>query len=405
MSIDLTKTLEALQRKINSFDSTGDEYDLKYLLKAALRGERSTVYTYATEGDLPNLLDDSAGGFENEMLVYAKDSKQFYFQDFQNKLWKPAVVNYPPWLGSNGGFVYGAQPSAIVSTIRYFPFANPFTSASAVGNLTTGRVHTVAARDYINEKSYICGGTTAFTDGTVVATIDSHPNATQSLNVTNVGSLSGPSMQGGSASSMTDAYVQRQNGTFATPRSDIDKVQFSDGSTSGVDFGDLFSPWSSYKAAGITDAKNQRGFFRTDNTSTGYISFPFSSEIGFVGSTFIPRPATPGTGFGATASDTYGYVNGGGVFEKFPFASGSSVTDIAPLNSFFLNDFGNGGGGSETAGFFWGKWNSPVPFSAPGRNGVLTFPWSSDVMINGNPPGELIGTNPYSFNFVSGSHF
>ena len=106
MSIDLTKTLEALQRKINSFDSTGDEYDLKYLLKAALRGERSTVYTYATEDDLPNLLDDSAGGFENEMLVYAKDSKQFYFQDFQNKLWKPLPAT-GFYQGSNSSFQAG----------------------------------------------------------------------------------------------------------------------------------------------------------------------------------------------------------------------------------------------------------------------------------------------------------
>lgn len=403
MSIDLTKTLEVLQRKINSFDSTGDEYDLKYLLKAALRGERSTVYHYNTEDDLPNLLDDSAGGFDNEMLVYAKDSKQFYFHDFQNKLWKSVDLNVSPWTGSNAGFIYGSNPSpgptGSISAVQSYPFVTPFTQSSQVGNLTIARNSQAGVRNYIGEESYVAGGTNNVP--TVdYDTIEKHPNTTGSIPVVDVGSLSTPAYWNTGSSSYTHGFVHKGGSAPGQqPTDKIDKFQFAS-SVSSSEVGSvgitvLYS---------ITDSINQKAVFRTISQyvpSSNYVIIPFSSNTPFTGPSigvFVPAPITTGRG-GATASDTDSYISGwypSVSFEKFSFAN--NTISVIPGNT--IGAVGNpGGSASSSAGYFAGNHTPTFPFTV--ANEVTSFPFATNTIVK---IGDLNPSNtPYDYS--ANGHF
>ena len=330
MSIDLTKTLEALQRKINSFDSTGDEYDLKYLLKAALRGERSTVYTYATEDDLPNLLDDSAGGFENEMLVYAKDSKQFYFQDFQNKLWKPLNSNIPDYVGDAYAYWGGGQTAP-----------NEATSGRYVDRLSVSSETVDTNWTQLTGGRYSGGSTTSGTSGYQIGGLF-FPAANfgtrkfQKFNfttgtATGLTDLSKNNQNSADASSIPYGYGWVTSSDTPGQRDDKDKHPFASDTPFSIS-GTLTVEIALYNRAGLHS--DQKGYIASGWQpspliySTQIQSFPManddnSSEI----TADLVRAHSGGEGVGGP--DGYGYVIGGYDAipptkvenERFPFAN------------------------------------------------------------------------------------
>lgn len=379
MSIDLTKTLESLQRKINSFDSTGDEYDLKYLLKAALRGERSTVYTYATEDDLPNLLDDSAGGFDNEMLVYAKDSKQFYFQDFQNKLWKPLPAT-GFYQGSNAGFLTGGSDPlpGVEYNMETFPFATDIHS-SIPGSLPSTTAIQGSSSSNSTSRGYIHSNLDPSNpppSTSRTSLIHSFPFAISTASLSEVGNLLYVSS---SAKGITDArgqqgfHVGGSDPLYPTPGvvfptltiSNINKFPFSSGNLSVTDHGNMTAPTSLHMGVGSpTKAIIYMGRdFPNDppRAPTQVEEFPFSSNVT---ATNIGPSSSYLLYRASVANEEYGYLAGGyrggnfdplntpglqsSLIEKFPFSSGATLITVGNLTAISGTMTSSSGGISST---------------------------------------------------------
>lgn len=360
MAIDITNVLDALQRKISSFDSSGDTFDLQYLLSSALRADRSSTIVYDTQQDLPDLLSDSDfAGREN--LAYVRSDETVYFKDYTNRLWKPLPTILYYNVGSNYGFSSGGGPGTTTGvTLDRFPLVAPFTTSTDIGDL--------------NPTSGI-------------------QDATSSTN------------------SFTEGFV---HGGVAPPGERVSKfnmINFTGSSTH------ITIPIRTIYSAGCSDLNELKGYNIAGvnpgpSITTAIHQYDFASTTprALVGNT--PNPVERNTGVSAA---TRGYWNGdlGGsttIFE-FPYSSSATVTSIGNLNPVSpplpapaAATF-TAGNSSKTNGYFSGGTREPginivaqiekFPFSAPFTNatdiGNLTVARHSASAVNSETEGFVSG--------------
>jgi len=401
MAFDLREVFTFLQKRAYAADSSEATQDLIYLLKSAMRGDQNPIYSYDTTADLPNLIDDSA---DPESVAYVRGEENLYFK--QAGEWKPArEYVIPPWTGSNGGFIYqGSQlsPNIYYSTVNYFPFTNPFTQTTAIGNTTTAKINSSSARDIEGGHNYVFGGFSAtppgFTNG-----IEKHISASSGLTVTNVGTLSNKSNSGSTCVSLSDAFVALTNtGEPATLTSIIDKVPFA--SDVGVNFGNKVSNRNG--TAGITDIQNSYGYWKGDNNTQDLTRFPFAAGTGFTSTSVIPSlpPALQTPQAISWSNNEKGYIASALApfhIESFPFANvtPSSLIDTNPggwgIGNFVYNR--GAGSASSTAGFFAGG-NPAHPIGI-----VSQLPFANDTVISSTTNCLTPPTNEGTG--VSGGHW
>lgn len=388
MAINITNVLDALQRKISSFDSSGNTQDLQYLLSGALRADRSSTIVYDRLNDLPDLTTDSDfAGQEN--MVYLRDKENLYFKDYTNRKWKPLPTILYYNVGSNYGFSSGGSPGTATITLNRFPFST-FTTATDIGDL--------------NPPFGIADGTSStnsFTEGFIYGATAPPGEGVKKFNMVNfTGSsthISIPSRLNFSAgcSDLNELKGYNIGGTIPVPAQTtaIDQFDFVS-TTARVTVGN--SPVGVYRNKGVSSAL--KGYWNGDGPTGSSIiyEFPYSSSvtvsnIGSLNPITSPLPA-PVNALDTTpnSSTLYGYFSGGlrgpgnaivSKIEKFPFTV--PFTNSSQIGDLTVARFGTSGTNSQTEGFSSGG----VSFPGPTVNTIDKFPFSSDT--NASDAGDL----------------
>jgi len=396
MAVDLKDVLKAVQKKAYSADSSQDTLDLFYLLKSAVRADQNPIYEAENDGALVSI---PALERTPSLIYYNKGSKSLYFS--LNNDWRKIEKPNETWPGSNGMFYYGGGLAGS-SDIIYWPFAVDFGSASYsnVGTLAETVEGSTGNRDYTNGNNYIHGGNIFPSPLGFSSMISRHPSASSGLTATSVGSLTGPSYNNASVSSISEGFVQisvRIPGVNNT--TSIEKYTYSSSVTAAA-AGNLtvISP----RAKGITDSVNQKGYFRVTPSSNAIEGFPFSSSVPFTltadGSSSELSPTFIAAG---TSSLEKGYIqtNGSVGSEKFSFADATPITvsTVPGVVPGKITSDGNGAA-SETDGYFTGRGD-------PNSGRATKFPFASDftaISVQNNVFGPLRTDGGV---YGTGSHF
>ena len=135
---DITRLLEAIQKKIDAVDSSASSGDLLRLLSAIRQSGEGSLLSYDNTYQIPNLLDDTP---DLGMITYTLDSDKLYFQKGS---WVGKELPIPPSQaqGSNFGYSSGGVnapgPTGPSNVIDKFPFSSD-ANATDVGDLTVAR--------------------------------------------------------------------------------------------------------------------------------------------------------------------------------------------------------------------------------------------------------------------------
>ena len=394
MAFNLTEVFTSLQKRIYNSDSDTNTQELLYFLKAALRGDQNTVYAVDTKSDLPNLLDDSA---DTESTIYVRSDEKLYFK--QSGQWKPLRPYQPPkFQGTSGAFVMGGgSTSPHEPTIQYYPFANPFTTTSAIGNLTVARGYATGVRDITSENSYVAGGYQTGGAGST-SILERFPNAISISSVTNVGNLSATSHNNAGIASPAFGFVH-MGIRAGVPTTKIDRFSFSSGATSGTDYGNITTSLGGQIA--ISDIANGKGYVRMNGTTME--AFPTAASSPFTATVAGNDPVipySPGEGGGWNSED-FGYWMNNSAVSKFPFAAATPIT-ISVIPGTPANDIiqVKGAPASSTTDGYIAGFSSPSP--AP-IGSVLKRPFANDTSSS-RTQNALVYTSP-NMQYVAGSHF
>lgn len=396
-SLDLKDVIRSAQKRTYQADSSGSTQDLIYLLKVAQRGDQNPIYSVDSDDALPFLLDSATSTLEKAPTIfYSKGSKNLYFA--KNNEWRP-LVKYTPleWVGTNGLFAYGGGTATVIDTIDYGSFASDTSPFTNIGSMTETKSYMSAARDYSNkDASYIIGGLGGVPGAK--STIEKHANSTSSSSGSSVGNLSVTSYRNSTVASATDAYTHLSN--TPTVVSAIDKFAF--GSTvTGVEVGDMLA--AAPTNLGITDAANQKGYFRRfSSTGIELEVFPFSTGVPFTTSLVSPYGATLPVGFATAAfsNPTQGYIGTGNEMERFNFGNDASVAYGNPTAPATTRLNGQGGGSaSETKGYLTG------PVASPAGNAIISLPFANDADTGVMTPGVFSPSPANPAASSGGSHF
>jgi hypothetical protein len=274
-----------------------------------------------------------------------------------------------PVLSSNEGFVAGGAGGSD-TIIESFPFSNPFTTATSIGNLS-------AAAPVVGNT-----GTSTDTDGYV-----SSPNGVDrfSFNAPYTSSIIGTFNRriGGSAQSTTDAYLAGGQPS-SNGGNHIDSFPFSTPFTTTTFVGSLGA--SKFDVGGhssATDGYISGGITPFPSTVLNTVEiFPFSSPItSSVGGTLSPQVYE----HSSVSSPTDGYVAGGrftnpGPFftnnvERFPFTtpfSGSTLVGDLTLNIKLM-----AGMQSDNDGYVAGGQTPASNPSPPADETINRFPFAA----------------------------
>ena len=175
---DITRLLEAIQKKIDAVDSSASSGDLLRLLSAIRQSGEGSLLSYDNTYQIPNLLDATP---DLGMITYTLDSDKLYFQR-GSWVGKELPITIIPFQGSNYGYVSGANPGGgALDTIDKYPFTSDG-NATDVGNLSVGRWQCAGQSSATH--GYTSGGYTTGRDDT----IDKFPFSTDA-NATDVGDL------------------------------------------------------------------------------------------------------------------------------------------------------------------------------------------------------------------------
>ena len=392
MAIDLKDVLIEVQKQAYAADSSQDTLDLFYLLKSAVRADQNPFKEVNTNLDLIAIpvLDRSP------TMYYSKENKNLYFS--KDNEWRALKKYIPDWYGTNGLFAYGGGTATNIDTIDYGSFATDTSPFTDIGSMSETKSYMSAARDYSSkDASYIIGG---FAGG-AKSTIEKHANSTSSTSGSSVGNLSVTSYRNSTVASTTDAYTHLSN-TPPNPTvvSAIDKFAF--GSTvTGVEVGDMLV--ASPTNLGVTDAVNQKGYFRRfSSTGIELEVFPFSSGVPFTTSLVSPYGATLPVGLATAAfsNPTQGYIGVNNLMERFNFGNDASVAygnPTAPATT-RLDDVG-AGSASETKGYLTGQ------VASPAGNAIISLPFANDADTGVMTPGVFSPSPANPGASSGGSHF
>ena len=105
---DITRLLEAIQKKIDAVDSSASSGDLLRLLSSVRQAGTGSLLSYDNQSQIPNLLDDTP---DPGMIAYTLDSDKLYFQKGS---WVGKVLPFPPFQGSTSGYSAGGQGSNVI---------------------------------------------------------------------------------------------------------------------------------------------------------------------------------------------------------------------------------------------------------------------------------------------------
>lgn len=355
MPINITPLLDALQAKLASADSDTaltDINTLNYLATYASKTNNVIRYPKISFLNIQGT-GDSADSYTGDFGYDISNNKYYFRTGFQwNELTlndSAAINQNRGQMGENGAFIYGGGTAGFPSSVQYYPFVSPFTTTSSIGTLTLARSYGTGARDFVNEKSYHVAGYAAGAQNLV----ESHPNASSGLTVSNVGNVSAPAYRVESVTSPTDCYVH-MGYRSESQSSAIDKFAYGS-SVTGSDFGDIPAVGESLNA--VEDIDAGKGYIRGASTNAIY-AFPFSSTVGFIASPEAVSPATTAATVGGAAycNPTHGYFQQDTGVEKMDFASGNpytvTVIESAPVAEPFLSH--QAPAASTTAGYVAG---------------------------------------------------
>ena len=362
---DITRLLEAIQKKIDAVDSSASSGDLLRLLSSVRQAGTGSLLAYTSVSQFPNLID---GTSDPEMIGYNIEDGKLYFQQ---DAWNYKTT--PPFQGSNHGYTSGGiGPSGNTDTIDKFSFTSNG-NATDVGNLTStsglgGAGQSSTANGYatsfqsfsskIDKISFASGG-----DATTSGDVGYSSNGLCGQSSTASGYASGYGYVNkfpfaADADAVDVANLDAGNGNGAGISSSFDGYVAGGGYNPGTTPIDKFPFATDANATDVGDLSVARGFMSGQNSSThGYISGGSAASLYNFSDTIDKFPfATHGTatdvgnlsvarGYGITAgqsSTTDGYACGGvalpapaypiqSVIDKFSFASNGNAANIGSL--------------------------------------------------------------------------
>ena len=395
MAIDITNVLDALQRKISSFDSSGDTFDLQYLLTSALRADRSSTIVYDTQQDLPDLLSDNDfAGQEN--LAYVRSDETVYFKDYTNRLWKP-LPTINSFLGDTSGFTAGGWQPGAVNQIESFSFASDANGASDWGDLSQALYNQIGFSDRGGGFGYSILGTggTTYIDqfptvspgnATDVANLGSNPNPyTDSPIRNNIG-----------AHSYTSGFnFHHENPGVNNVR--IDEFPFASNATSSAWPGEIFPSPTLKNEYGESVNDHGSGYawltglnFSPTAPTTDAKRFSYTNAV-----TASPvRTLIPGIAHvnSNVSSNTHGYHCSGfdgspplgdnRVF-KFPFALGDADTTATQVGDLASPIYLATSQSSLSAGYITGSADVPAPSTFDIRKIIFSSDTQTAAIVSG----------------------
>jgi hypothetical protein len=361
---DITRLLEAIQKKIDAVDSSASSGDLLRLLSSVRQAGTGSLLSYDNEIQLPNLLD---GTPDPGMIAYNLAGNKLYFQ--KGSWIGKEIPN--PFQGSNYGYISGANAGGGGDDrIDKYPFSSDDNSTD-VGNLSVGRWNCSGQSSATH--GYTAGGNTGHAYGGPVDTIDKFPFTSGFTTATDVGNLTAVRTTTSGQSSIPNGYGYNTGGGNV-----IEKFSFtSDGNSTSV--GNTLT--SREYATGQSSATH--GYTSGNYPITTDIDkFPFSSD----GNSTDVGDLTVGRGgnFGQSSA-THGYTAGGyspagndDPIDKFSFTSDGNATDVGDLSVARQNGAGSS---STTHGYSAGGYG-------PGTSNIIDkFPFSTDA--NATDVGDL----------------
>jgi hypothetical protein len=367
---DITNLLDIVQRKINAVDSSASTSDLLYLLSAIRQSGEGSVFAYDNESQIPNLLD---GTPDPEMITYTLDSDKLYFQ---RGSWVGKKLPFPPFQGSNYGYVSGGNVTAgYRDAVERFSFISDG-GGTDVGNLSVGRYN--CSGQSSSTHGYTSGGIGG--DGNV---IDKFPFTSGFTTATDVGNLTGGRNNVAGQSSIPNGYGYNTGGGNV-----IDKFSFATDGDATVAGNTLTS-----RSSAVGQSSTTHGYTSGNYPATNVIDkFPFSSDGNStdVGDLTVARGGAAGQ-----SSSTHGYTSGGftgpgdpnrnDTIDKFPFASNANATDVGDLS---VTRNACVGQSSTTHGYSAGGWEPGGGPTAP-SNVIDKFPFASDFSGTATDVGNL----------------
>lgn len=232
---------------------------------------------------------------------------------------------------STEGFSVGARlnPTTETSQVDSFPFASPFTLSTDVGDLSGGR--TYASDSQSSTDGYIGGGTPVGGVPAAVITTDQFPFSSPFTVSTDVGDIAPLPLYGGQgASSSTDGYTAGGDGInppAPTAYTAIRSFPFSTPFTVSTSIGDL----NVSMRIGAGWSSSTDGYI--GGTPSGNIeTFPFASP--FTTATTMATSVGVGNGWiGNMGSPTDAFISNAGLISSFPFSTPfTSLTSVGNIN-------------------------------------------------------------------------
>lgn len=356
---DITRLLEAIQKKIDAVDSSASSGDLLRLLSSVRQAGTGSLLSYTSASQFPNLID---GTTDPEMIGYNIEEGRLYFQQ---DAWNYKTT--PPFQGSNHGYTSGGVgPSGNTDVIDKFSFTSNG-NATDVGNLTS-----TSGAGAAGQSSTTNGYATSFESFS--SKIDkfsfaSGGDATTSGDVPY--SSNGLCGQSSTANGYASGYGYVSKFPFAADADAVDVVDLV-GADAGHGAG-ISSSFDGYVAGG--------GY---NPGTTPIDKFPFASDANAtadVGNLSVARGFMSGQN-----SSTHGYISGGSTnptfnysdtIDKFPFATHGTATDVGDLSA--ARGSVTAGQSSTTDGYACGGRRLEAP-AYPIQSVIDTFSFAS----NGN---------------------
>jgi len=309
---DITRLLEAIQKKIDAVDSSASSGDLLRLLSSVRQAGTGSLLSYTSASQFPNLID---GTSDPEMIGYNIEDGKLYFQQ---DAWNYKTT--PPFQGSNHGYMSGGiGPSGNTDVIDKFSFTSNG-NATDVGNLTStsgegGAGQSSTTNGYANSFQ-------TFSDKIDKISFASGGDATTSGNLpTGLEALSGQS-------STASGYASGSGNIYKFPfAADADAVDVAD------------IPINKTRLAGQSSSSDGYTSGGYGPPVTSIQKFPFAADVNSVevGDLSVSRAFQSGQN-----SSTDGYNSGGSAaslfnfsdtIDKFPFATHGTATDVGNLSA------------------------------------------------------------------------
>ena len=309
---DITRLLEAIQKKIDAVDSSASSGDLLRLLSSVRQAGTGSLLSYDSGSQFPNLMD---GTTDPQMIGYNIEEGRLYFQQ---DVWNYKTT--PPFQGSNHGYTSGGiGPSGNTDVIDKFSFTSNG-NATDVGNLTStsgegGAGQSSTTNGYANSFQ-------TFSDKIDKISFASGGDATTSGNLP-----SGKTTLSGQSSTVS-GYASGSGNIYKFPfAADADAVDVADMPIDKTRLAGISSSFDGYTSGGYGPVV------------TSIQKFPFAADANSVevGDLSVARAFQSGQN-----SSTDGYTSGGSLapstfnysdtIDKFPFATHGTATDVGNLS-------------------------------------------------------------------------